>query len=169
MRALATLVIWLLLVLGAGCAHYQLGTGTRPAFRTLYVAPVESTALVPQAREVLSTQLREAFARDGRVALVNSPERADATLHVVIQGFQREIAAAREGDTGLASKFNVVLSADCTLRDNRAGRDLFTRRPLSATREVFTEGGQLQAEYQVLPLLAGALADRARHATLDTW
>lgn len=153
----------------AACAHYQLGTGSSLSFRTLYVAPVENKTLLPQARALLSTQLRETLIRDGRVTLVDSPASADATLQVVISDYHREIAAVREDDTGLARKFNLVLGTTCTLRDNRAGKNLFESRPVNATREAFTDSGQLQSEYQTLPLLAEALSARIAHAALDVW
>jgi hypothetical protein len=153
----------------AGCSHYRLGTGSTPAFRTLYVAPVENSTLLPQAREILSTQLRSAFARDGRVTLANSPEAADATLTLTLNDYRREVAAVRAGDTGLARKFNLILGATATLRDRRTGQNLFEGRALTATREAFTDGGQLQSEYQALPLLADALAAKVVHATLDVW
>ncbi|HVS53656.1 MAG TPA: LPS assembly lipoprotein LptE [Opitutaceae bacterium] len=159
------------LLIGGGCAHYQLGTGAagKLAFRTLYVAPVENRTLLPEARALVSTRLRETFARDGRVALADSPEAADATLTVTLVDYHRDVAAVREGDTGLARKFELVLVATCTLHDNRANRTLFENRPVQATREAFTDSGQLQAEYQTLPLLAESLADRIVHAALDIW
>jgi hypothetical protein len=157
-----------LLALSA-CSHYQLGTGSQPSFRTLYVEPVENKTLLPQASALLTTQLRETFLRDGRVSLVNSPAAADATLTVVIQDYHREVAAVREGDTGLARKFNLILGATCTLRDNRTSNSLLAARTITATREAFTDSGQLQAEYQTLPLLAESLSAKIAHASLDVW
>ena len=130
--------------------------------------PVANKTLVPQSQPLLSTQLREMFARDGRVQLVTSGP-ADATLIVVINDFRREIATVWEDDTGLARKFNVTLGATCTLRDNRTGKTLFENRPVSAVREVFTDSGLLQSEYQALPLLAEALATKVVHVALDVW
>jgi hypothetical protein len=152
-----------------GCSHYHLGAGATPTFRTVYIVPVANKTLLPQAQALLSTQLRETFARDGRIILVASPESADATLTVVINDYHRDIAAVREGDTGLARKFTLVLGAACTLRDNRAGKNLFVERPVNATREAFTDGGQLQSEYQALPLLADALSAKIAHVALDVW
>ena len=173
MRAAPRLICRLLSLLGllllSGCAHYQLGTGGTPGFRTLYIEPVDNRTLLPQASAVFSTQLRETFLRDGRVSLVNSPDSADATLSVTLAEFHREVAAVREGDTGLARKFNLILGATCTLRDNRAGKTLLESRPITATREVFTDSGQLQAEYQTLPLLAESLSTKIAHAALDVW
>jgi hypothetical protein len=157
------------LLLTTGCANYRLGTGSTPAFRTLHVEPVANRTLLPQAQPLVTTRLRETFARDGRAQLSNSPDAADATLVVVINDYRRDIAAVREGDTGLARKFNVTLGVTCTLRDNRTGRPIFENRPVSAVREVFTDSGQLQSEYQTLPILAEALALKIVHSTLDTW
>lgn len=153
----------------ASCAHYQLGTGGKVAFQTLYVEPVANKTLLPQSQPIVSTRVRESFARDGRVTLASSAGNADATLTVVINDYHREIAAVREDDTGLARKFNVTLGVLCTLRDNRTGKLLFENRPVAAVREVFTDSGQLQAEYQTLPLLADALALKVVHAALDVW
>lgn len=152
----------------SSCANYQLGTGSNPGFRTLYVEPVANKTLLPQSQPLLSSHLRETFARDGRVTLAASAA-ADATLTVVINDYRREVAAVREDDTGLARKFNVILAASCTLRDNRTGKLLFQNRPVTATREIFTDSGQLQAEYQILPLLAEALSAKIAHAALDVW
>ena len=169
-RLLAVALLTILCALAlAGCSHYQLGTGSQVSFRTLYVGPVENKTLLPQASALLTTQLRETFLRDGRVSLVNSPAHADATLTVVVRDYHREVAAVREGDTGLARKFNVVLETTCTLHDNRAGKPLFASRPITATREVFTDTGQLQAEYQTLPLLADSLSAKIAHAALNVW
>ncbi|MEO6245443.1 MAG: LptE family protein [Opitutaceae bacterium] len=168
-RLFLTAVVFVLPAVLGGCANYHLGTGGKPAFRTLYVEPVANKTLLPQAQALLSTRLREAFARDGRVQLVNSATDADATLTLTIDSYRREIATVREGDTGLARKFNLTLGAACTLRDRRAPRPIFENRPLMAVREAFTDGGQLQSEYQALPLLAEALAAKVVHAALDVW
>ncbi|MDB6095426.1 MAG: hypothetical protein JWM32_2988 [Verrucomicrobia bacterium] len=157
-------------VLGfSGCASYRLGTDAKLAFTTLYVAPVANKTLLPQAQAIVSTQLRERLGRDGRVTLVNSPAEADATLTVVIRDYHRDVRAVREDDTGLARKFALILGTDCTLHDNRANRDLFTHRSVVATRDAYTDSGQLQSEYQTLPLLAESLADKVSHAVLDVW
>jgi hypothetical protein len=161
-------VIALVAALGA-CAHYRLGTGSTLSFRTLYIEPVANRTLVPQAQAIVSDRIRSAFVRDARVQPVNAPDAADATLSLALTDFRRDIAAVRENDTGLARKFNVTLTVTGTLRDRRSGRILWENRPIAAMREVFTDGGQLQAEYEIVPLLADALAQRIVQATLDTW
>jgi hypothetical protein len=153
----------------AGCAGYQLGTGTAPKFATLYVAPVTTEALIPQARELVGTQVREAFIRDGRVQLVDSPAAADAILEISLSGYDRQVAVSRQDDTGLARRFDVSLRAQATLTNAHTKDAYFARRPLTAKRGVFTDSGLVPSEYQALPLLAQQLANEVTHAVLDTW
>jgi hypothetical protein len=167
-----------------GCGHYQLGTTGKLTFTTLYVAPVQDSANIPQASALFSTQLRQTLLRDSRIQLSNSPESADVTLNVDLRSYDRHLATARRDDTGLARSFDINIAAVCSLRDNRTGEMLFEHRSVEATREIFTSDApsehapngdpifvsrQLQAEYQTLPLLAEALADRVSHAVLDVW
>ena len=153
----------------AGCSHYRLGTGDTLAFRTLYVTPVANHTFLPQANAIVSAALRQELLRDSRVTLVDSPEAADATLTLTLVDYHREVATVRAGDTGLARKFALTLNGMLTLHDNRAGRDLFAQRPVTAVRDAYTDSGQLQEEYQTLPLLAGVLARNSAHAALDVW
>ena len=153
------ILAWLLMPLFAtGCAHYRLGTDSAPAFRSLHVAPADSRIALPQGAALLSARLRESLLRDARVELRPDLAGADAALTVTLVDYRRELAAARADDTGLARKFNVTLTAACTLRDSRSGR-----------REVFTDSGQLQAEYQAVALLTEALATRITSDLLENW
>lgn len=153
----------------AGCSSYHLGTGTQTKFATLFIAPVKSETQVPQAVALVTTQLREAIIKDGRVTLVDSAADADAVLQVTLTGYDRLVAVSRSNDTGLARRFDVTLHAAATLTDTRTKQPYFTKRPLTATRGAFTDSGLVPAEYQTMPLLAEQLASEAVHAMLDTW
>jgi hypothetical protein len=163
----------------AGCAHYQLGTTGKLAFSSLYIEPVANKVVtLPQAQAPVGTQVRQAFAEDGRVEVMDSSQAADATLTITLTDYHREVAAARENDTGLASKFVVTLGATCTLRDNRSGHLYFEKRVVTVQRGVYADNGvpsgpatgnQLQSEYNTIPLLAGDLANRLTHVVLDVW
>lgn len=168
-RLLSASIALLALVALGGCANYRLGTGAEPSFTSIYIEPVESRAVLPQARAVLATQLRDAFERDGRLVLAGSADSADATLHIVIHEFDRDVASVRESDTRLARKFTLTLATSCTLRDRRTGTALFTNRIIRTQRDAMTDGGQLQSEYQTVPLLAESLARKIAHSVLDVW
>jgi len=153
---------------GTGCSHYQMGTGSKLAFETLYVTPVDSEALAPQARAIVGTRIRESFLRDGRVTLVASSAEADAVLKVTLKHYGREATVSKASDAGLARKFQLTLQAECSLT-TRDGKVLFSARKLQAQREAYVDNGQLQSEYETLPYLADQLAQSVTHATLDTW
>ena len=176
--------VWSLLLASAflvqGCASYRLGTGAEPSFATIYIEPAKNKTRLAQSQALMSTMIRQAFIRDGRVTVVDSPNEADATLEVTLVNYARENAANREDDVGLARKFTLHLRASCRLRDNRSGRMLFDGRIIEVQRESFTDNGlgsvpfgtsndQLQSEYNTLPLLAGSLSDKLTHAVLDVW
>lgn len=167
---LATLVSLVALALGlTSCANYHLGTGAEPRFRTLHVSVVKTDVLLPQAVALVTTEVREAFIKDGRVRLVDSPAEADAELTLTLEDYHREQTVARADDTGLARRYDLVLQARATLTDRRDKKIVFANQPLRVTRGAFTDSGQLQSEYQTLPLLAEQLAERTLHAALDTW
>jgi hypothetical protein len=157
------------MILAAGCAHYQLGTGAELKHASIFVEPVRSEALIPQATAIVGTQVREAFIRDGRLRLAGSAADADLVLKIVLARYDREVATVRPDDTGLARRYDITLTAKATLTDNRAGKVLFENRDLSSRRGIFTDSGQIPAEYQNLPLMAEDIARRALGAVLDTW
>jgi hypothetical protein len=177
-----TRVLGLLLVavLAQGCANYKMGAGPAPSFSTLYIEPAKNKTTLAQSRELVSTMVREAFIKDGRIELVDGKGDADATLTVTLVKYRRENAANREDDNGLAREFTLRLTASCSLRDNRTGKMLFDGRMIEVQREAFTDNGlgsvpfgtsndQLQSEYNTLPLLAELLSNRVTHAVLDVW
>jgi hypothetical protein len=159
----------LALLVAPGCSHYHLGSGGTIKFSRIYVAPIKSEALIPQAEALVTTELREAFIKDGRVALASNPGDADAVLTVVLTSYQRDVTVAQSQDTGLARRFEVSLRARVTLTDTRTNQAYFTDRIITAHRGVFVDSGLQQSEYQTLPLLAEVLAGDVLHAALDVW
>jgi hypothetical protein len=167
--ALMAGIAGLFLMAATSCSNYQLGTGTKVKFSTLFIAPVTAKTVIPQAQVVITTQLREAFIKDARVTLVDSPESADAVLHITLIGYDRTVAVSRADDTGLARRFDLTLKANATLTDNRTKETYFADRIISAKRGVFTDSGLVPAEYETMPLLAEQLASETVHAVLDVW
>jgi hypothetical protein len=176
--------VWCLLLVSAfvlqGCSHYHMGAGPLPTFSTLYISPTKNKTTIAQSQATLTTLVRSAFIKDGRVEVVNDQNDADATLTITLTNYRRDNAANREDDNGLARKFTLRLSATLSLRDNRTGKFLFQDRTVEVQREAFVDNGlgsvpfgevnnQLQSEYNTFPLLADLLASKATHAVLDVW
>lgn len=164
----AVAVLFVVLGAGVGCAHYRLGTGGQLAIETLYLPPVANTAAVPQATALVTREVRLALIRDGRVRLVESPDEADAVLQLTLEDYAREMTTTLASDTGRARKFDVTLRTRCVMTHQETGEVLLDRT-IDSTRQIFTDDGQLAAEYQNLPQIAQLLANRVAHAVLDVW
>jgi Lipopolysaccharide-assembly len=176
--------VWSLLLVAAlalqGCSHYHLGAGPGPGFGTIFIPPTKNKTTIAQSQATLTTLVREAFIKDGRVTVVDSASDADTTLLITLTNYRRDNAANREDDNGLARKFTLRLSATLSLRDNRSGKMLFENRTVEVQREAFVDNGlgsvpfgesndQLQSEYNTFPLLGQLLATKATKAVLDVW
>lgn len=184
LRRLAALALLACAVFGAACSHYRLGTGVQRDYDSIFIAAVDTNAVIPQSAAVLSTQIREAFLRDGRLRVVNTPEEADAILTVKLVRLRRDTLTSLPTDAGLARTFGLTLDATATLRDTKGEKAWFTDRAIQVERQIFTNDGssvttkdgtflvpqqQTQAEYTIVPTLGEDLAARVKSAVLDTW
>lgn len=158
-------------LLGAsGCAHYQLGTGPQKLeFDSIFVEPIENHAALPQIVAPLTREIRAAFNRDGRVSLAPNHRDTDTVLTIRLVDRERTFTSVQPNDTALARKFDLTLTVEITLTDQRSGQDLFTHRSIQVNRQIYVDDGQNPAEYQVVPQLAATLADRVIHSVLDVW
>lgn len=156
-------------ILISGCASYQLGAPAEPRFKSVFIPPVANDAFLPQSRAIVTSHIREAFARDGRVTLATDPSSADRVLEVRLSDYSREMTTAQRSDTALARSFSLMLSAEVTLLDPRTGAKSIDAAPIRVTVDAYTDSGQQQSEYQAVPLLAGKLATEIAHRVLDTW
>lgn len=165
-----------------GCSHYRLGTASDRDFESVFIAPVQSDSLVPQATALLSTQIREAFIRDGRLRVTNTPEEADAVLSVQLRSYRRDGEAALPTDSGLSRVFSLNMTAEATLASPDSGKVWFSKRRLNVDRRAFTDDGtgststsflqpvqQTQSEFATLPLIGENLARQLTHTVLETW
>ena len=168
-RSLLASAATVAILLFSGCAAYQLGAPSQPGFQSVFIPLVTSDAFLPQSRAIITTHLREAFARDGRVTLAANAAEADRVLEVHLADFTREMAAARRDDTALARSLALSLEAQVTLVDRSSGRKFLDHAPVKITMEAYVDNGQQQSEYQTVPLLAGKLSAEIVHLVLDTW
>jgi hypothetical protein len=178
---LAALTLLAFSILASACSHYRLGTGAQRDYETIFIAPVDTDAVLPQSTAVLSTQLRESFIRDGRLRVVNTPDEADAILTVKLASYRRDSLTRLPADTGLTRKFGLVLDATATLRDVKGEKTWFADRPVRVERQIFTDDvsdagptllqpvQQTQAEDAMVPTLGENLAAQVKSAVLDTW
>lgn len=154
-------------LLFSGCAGYQVGSGKLP-FKTIHVQTARSNAFAPQSQALLTQQTAQAILRDGRVQLADKNE-AEVTLEILIVSYDRNIAARQQDDTARARGYDLALSAEIALIDNRSGKTLFKNRSLSASVSAYTDSGLQPAEYQSMSTLTRKLAEAIRTETLSVW
>jgi len=152
----------------SGCAGYQLGTSSALPFRSIYVAPPLNASLAPQTSALLGAAIRRDLDRSGEVLLTDE-EAADAILKVTLQDLQREVSADRQDDAGLARKWRVTISAECTLKDPRTGKVYFENRIIPAFDEIYADSGLVTAEYQNMPVLMSRLGSAISRDILSVW
>jgi hypothetical protein len=164
----------------SGCNSYQLGNPVELPFKSIYIKPVTNDSFAPQAQALLSTQIRDAFIRDGRTKLVTSRDAADAVLIVNLTEYNRYAAARQSFDTTLASSFLLTLAAEVSLFNQNKGSYYFQKRMIQKSSSAYVEDPYattaasqtqdfLQSEYQAMPRLTEDIAHRIADEVLNPW
>ena len=168
------------LALVSGCNSYQLGDPVELPFESIYIKPVSNDSFAPQAQALLSTQIRDAFIRDGRTKLVTSREAADAVLLINLTEYNRYPAARQSEDTTTAVSFSLVLAAEVSLFNQNKGDYYFLKRIINESSSAYADNPYatpaiaqtqdfLQMEYQAMPRLTHDLSRRIADEVLNTW
>jgi len=163
-----------------GCKSYQLGSPTELPFQSIFVKPVTNDSFAPQAQTLLSSQIRDAIIRDGRLKLVTSEDEADAVLLVNLTDYDRRAASRNRNDTVIARDFDLNLTADVSLYNQNAGDYYFEDREIRERSNAYTNNPYLdsaatdpqdflQAEYNAMPRLTRDLARKIADEILSPW
>ncbi|TVR53853.1 MAG: hypothetical protein EA425_02910 [Puniceicoccaceae bacterium] len=171
MRSLLPALLGLALLASGftGCAGYRLTHGAPLPFNAVHVEPVTLSGPVPQARSLVHAAVSRELSRDGRLDLRSAPDAAAARLHISLAPPSRTYTADRPDDAGLSRKLVLSLTATCTLSSADGATVYFAERPVTASIDLFTDDGQIPAEYQALSPLADELGRRIAQAVLDVW
>ena len=164
----------------SSCNSYQFGNPAELAFESIYIQPVTNDSFAPQAQAILSTQIRDAFIRDGRTKLVTSRESADAVLLVNLVDYKRRAAARQSVDTAVAASLNLILAVEVSLFNQNKGEYYFQERMIQKSSNAYVEDPYatpgasktqnfLQSEYQAVPRLTRDLASRIADEVLNPW
>lgn len=170
----------LTLLSASSCRSYKLGHPGELAFTSIYVMPVENNSFAPQAQAQVSSDLREAFIRDGRVKLVASEEAADVVLMVSLADYSRSPSARANVDTVKAFDFDITLTSNVSLYDPINGNYLFKNDLIEARTNAYTENPYAApaalntqtyhiAERQAMQNLSRSLAQKIADRILSAW
>lgn len=151
----------------SGCAHYQLGTGNNPGYRTIALAPIDNRSFAPQIHAVLTDAVFQQFARGGGVKVEQESEKPEVILHITVTDFNKYIGATAATDTGRARSLAMTLKATARLTD-ASGKELYAQE-FSVSQEFYADSGMSRAESQGLPQLADLLAQKIYRAVVSKW
>lgn len=170
MKARPLLVVAALGLMAAltGCVGYRLGDAQTPPVSSLYILPVANQTTAADLSAPLAIALREAVLARGAMRVANSEDRADGTLEVVLEHFQRSVAATDPRDTALGDSFRIVLSGHATFARSD-GTILFQDRPFRAEGAVLVREDLIQAENQAAAVLTRDFAEKVIRALHSSW
>lgn len=151
----------------SGCAHYQLGTGNNPGYRTIALAPIDNRSFAPQIHAVLTDAVFQQFARGGGVKVEKESDQPEVVLHITVTDFNKYMGASSSTDSGRARSLAMTLKATARLTDT-TGKELYVQE-FSASQEFYADSGLSRAESQGLPQLADLLAQKIYRAVVSKW
>ncbi|EDY84476.1 hypothetical protein VDG1235_4107 [Verrucomicrobiia bacterium DG1235] len=168
MRTLALIGAIASLIL-SGCATYQLGEPTELPYQSVSIAPPRNFSTLPQIEGPLNAALRHSLQRSGALSLA-SGSSADAILEITVLEARREIAAVSPQDVGRGRKFELIIDLELNLKQSAASEIFFIEgRKFSVKQDIFSDSGQVDAEYQAIPEISRQIAERATELLVDLW
>ena len=112
----------LVLLFLSGCVGYRLG-GTRPqGVETVFVAPVVNKTTEPAIELQVTHALRQRIQFDGRLKLVDSPEKADAIIEVTLTDYSLHTTAYRKDLLTTAEQYRLRIRAKSVLKMRDSGK-----------------------------------------------
>ena len=164
------LLIISLLVL-SGCASYQLGQpGNADAYNSVYVIPIRNESSFPMLKSSLTASIRKSISDTGFLSIA-SKDDAHTVLETRVVSVVRDIAAVSSIDVGRGRKYELEFETLCSLyRKNGSQLEpVFIDRRILTKQDIFTDSGQVNAEHQAGPEIAGAIGQRIAKTIVDTW
>lgn len=154
----------------AGCAGYRLGptNGVPARERSIQVALFENATLEPRLSAAVAQALRKRLQQDGTFRLATHGE-GDVIVTGVIVAYERFAVSFQPDDVVAVRDYGLVMRARVKALERASGRVLLDQE-VGGRATVRVGADQASAERQVLPVLAGDLADNVAARLVDgTW
>lgn len=179
-KLLTILCASLLLTVFSACRSYNLGYPGALEFETVYIQAVGNESFAPQAQALVSSNLREAFIRDGRIKVVSSEDAADVVLVVTLTEYTRSPGSFSNVDSARAFDFDINLQSQIGLFDPTKGQYLIENERVEASTNAYTENpytaagapntrSYLLAESQAMVILSRSLSQKIADRVLSAW
>jgi hypothetical protein len=170
MRFVSSCLAALALLLGSGCAGYQLGpsNGTKAGERSIEVQFFQNQTGEPRLIEAVTGSLRKTLQQDGTYKL-DTRGNSDVIVTGTLIKYDRGGVTFQPSDIRTVRDYNVTVSARVLARERSTGKVLLDR--VVTGRATLRAGSDLaSAERQTLPNLAEDLARNITTYLVDgTW
>lgn len=146
------------LLLGSGCAGYQLGSsnGQRSGSQSLQFLPIANETVEARLVAPMTTALRRRVQEDGTFRLVTN-EPGDVLLHCRITDYQRRELSVQSSDVTTARDYLLQVTVHATATERLTGR-LLLDRTVTGRTTVNVGTDLTSTERQAIPLVAEDLA-----------
>ncbi|MBC2607664.1 LPS assembly lipoprotein LptE [Pelagicoccus albus] len=153
----------------SGCASYQLGTPSPLPYETIAVAPPLNKTTLPQIEGPLNAALRQSLQRSSSVKL-STGSAADGILSLTLLEVKRSIAAVTSDDVGRGRKFQLEIQVELSVsNENDPSAPYLPSRVFAISQDIFTDDGQVEAEYQAIPEISRKIAEKTTELVTELW
>jgi hypothetical protein len=163
-------LIFLPIVLLAGCAGYRLGpsNGEVAGAKSIQINPFVNQTLEPRLSEPITSEIRKRVQQDGTYKLATQND-GDLIVTGEITSYDRGGISFQPNDVITVRDYNLTITAHLIAVDRFSGKTNVNQNVRGRT--VIRVGNDLaSAERQAIPLLAADLARNAVSALADgTW
>lgn len=157
-----------LLLWGAGCAGYRLGSMLPPDIRTVYVPTFDNETDEPLIEVEATRAAIRAIQRDGSLRLAGD-DMADAILEVTLIDFDLEPLAFSRDRRAAAEEYRLNLTAKYTLSRRTTGEIIIESPRIRGENTFFFTGDLTSAKQDALPGAAEDLGRRIITEAVEMW
>lgn len=157
------------ILLLSGCMGYKLDNHAGPAgIKTVALAPVINKTNEPAIELQVTHALRDRIQFDGRVKLVNSPEKADGIIHVTLTKYELTPIAYRDRQRTTPQLYRMRITGKAELKDTKTGKVLTSSTTYGEAPVPF-QSDLTSAKRDALPAAASEIAKYMVDDLTDQW
>jgi len=158
----------LLLLLGAGCVGYRLGSMLPPDIRTVHVPPFANHSGEPGLEDELTRATIAEIQKDGSLRVTDAG-RADAVLKVTIRRFELVPLAYTKEKTTQVDEYRMRIHARVLLQRTADGSVVYENPDVFGETEFIVSGDMSSSKRNALPDAARDLAHQIVEKIVESW
>jgi hypothetical protein len=147
--------------IGMGCAGYHIGptNGLAAGERSVQIQFFKNETFEPRLATAVNRAMKREFQKDGTYTLETQSE-GDLIVSGKLIEFRRNGVSYKPGDVLTVQDYTMDLSAEITVINRATGEEIF-KETLTGTATVRVGNDLTAGQRQVVPIIAGKLAEQA--------